>query len=80
MLNWCDPWLNPLLLDTAIDNYVQEEDSKLGQMIYLLWRVILEFKFKKLIPNEQISSRNTRKVLFWLDLEPIGPNEANEGN
>ena len=46
MLDWCDPWLNSLSLGTTIDNYAQEEDSKFGQLIYLLWRVILELNLE----------------------------------
>ena len=35
--------------------YAQEEDSKVGEMIYALQRVVL----MKFMPKEQISTRNT---------------------
>ena len=54
--------------------YIQEVDSKIGEMIYPLWKVV----FMKFMPNEQISTGNTweihenrKKVLDWI-LEPIG--------
>ena len=69
--------MNSLLLGTTIENYVQEEDSKLGQLIYLLQRVILEKKLR----NEQVSSGNTREIhensknyFDWI-LELIGQNK-----
>ena len=37
---------------------MQEEDSKLGQLIYPLRRVIL----MKILQNEQIPTRNTREI------------------
>ena len=49
------PSMDPLLLCTNMTNYAQEEDSKMGQLIYLLQRVIL----MKFIPNEQILTGNT---------------------
>ena len=52
MLDWCDPWKNPLLLGTTIENCVQEEDSNLKQMIYLKGN--LGVKFNKLMADEQI--------------------------
>ena len=42
--------MDSLLLGTTIENCVQEEDSKLGQSIYPLQRVIL----MKFMPNKQI--------------------------
>ena len=47
-----------LLLCTNVINYAQEVDSKLGQLIYSLQRVI-SIKF---IQNEQISIRNTGEI------------------
>ena len=38
--------------------YAQEEDSKVGEMIYALQRVVL----MKFMPNEQISIRNTWEI------------------
>ena len=38
--------------------YAQEEDSKVGELIYLLWRVVL----MKFMPNEQISTGNTKEI------------------
>ena len=42
--------MKSLLLGTTIENCVQEEDSKLGQLNYPLQRVIL----MKFMPNEEI--------------------------
>ena len=61
MLDRCDSFNGSIIIVYRYDkllitryNYVQEEDSKMGQLIYLLQRVIL----MKFMPNEQILTGN----------------------
>ena len=42
----------------TVDPWVQVEDSKVEQMIYVMWKV----KLKLNLQNEQISIRNTREI------------------
>ena len=62
MLNRCDSFNGAIIIMCRCDKLlifgyisVQEVDSKVGQMIYVLQTVVL----MKFMPNEQISIRNT---------------------
>ena len=65
MLDKCDSFNGAIIISCKcvkllILGYisVQMEDSKVGEMIYPMQKVILEFNLQ----NEQISIRNTREI------------------
>ena len=65
MLDRCDSSNGAIIKISRCDKllilgyrYAQEVDSKVGQMIYVLQRVVL----MKFMPNEQIPIRNTWEI------------------
>ena len=74
MLDWCCSFNGTIIISCRcagllIPGYisVQVEDSKMEQMIYVMWKV----KLKLNLQNEQISIRNTREI------HKIGKNSKN---
>ena len=71
MLDWCDLFNGSIVPVYKYDkllitgyNYVQEEDSKTGHLIYLLQRMILKQNLRNIKPKEGNEQISTRKVLI----------------